>query len=177
MMSSNLDLIYEALELWYSGESDAAIKNLSGILHVNLQSNLIKAGKEPKDLERSISNLCESSGQLFYHLSSPDIEKAEQCWLWVAAENSDAAYNIGLIYLSDKRDIDKAINWLKKSSEMENAKAMFELGKAYLEKQEFKQAVEWIEKSAETGYATAINMLIYFLFLSNQQNKKPRIGF
>jgi len=74
---------------------------------------------------------------------------------------------VSCYYLTDKRgvskDMDIAIDWLKKSAEQNNPVAIFNLAGCYMKgeavEKDSERGMELLRKSAEAGYEKAVNML------------------
>ena len=80
--------------------------------------------------------------------------------------SSNAMVNLGQIYSNtnySNRNIEKAISYYKRASELDNGEAMNKLGRLYevgeLVAQNDKEAVKWYRKGAEAGDANAMNNL------------------
>ncbi|MCL2799759.1 MAG: SEL1-like repeat protein [Endomicrobia bacterium] len=82
---------------------------------------------------------------------------------------------LGTMYFFEKRDLDKAIYWLRQAVEQRDARggtrndsrildAMYYLGEAYQENKDLEKAIYWIEKAAEQGNTNAqIRLLTMYL--------------
>lgn len=83
------------------------------------------------------------------------------------AGDSESQRMVSCYYLcSDRgvaRDLDKAISWLRRSAEQNNAVAMFNLAGCYFKgecvEKDQDLAMEWLRKSAAEGYEKAAMML------------------
>lgn len=85
--------------------------------------------------------------------------------------NDEAQYYIGLCYHDGKgvqKDLNKALQWLKKSAEKNNENALYQLGEWYLNgdgvRKDTDEALKWYRKSADKGGAKAMSKLGMFYY-------------
>lgn len=84
-------------------------------------------------------------------------------YLWASAErNADAAYNLGMLYLSDgyfKKNVKIAEYFIKKASSMGDKRAIKALGDGYysgdIVEADVNRAIQYYEKSGHLGYGPA----------------------
>ena len=94
-----------------------------------------------------------------------DYGVAYRKWLSLAKNgNTDAQYNIGVMYLRGDRfqkNNRLALYWFLKAGNAEHAEAQFALGKIYyqgfLVKKNYKKSFEWYKRSADNGHKKAQN--------------------
>ena len=156
LMPSELNRYYEALSLWFSGQQDAALKSM---FPSNVRSNKSQSTHTFENLEQAISDIGESLGRIFSILTVPELEKAEQCWLWAAElGNADAMKNLGILFSNEKKEAHKSIEWFKNAAEAGNAEAMVVFGWwLFASKQQKQKALEWVSKGLDGGS----DMLLY----------------
>lgn len=164
---SDLDQAYEALELWFSGEKVAAVENMKplcsrlfGQIEADRMVKGMKAEGEMPFWEKEMAEVAKKIGNDFFNLSTPDYDIAEKCWLWAASLGHAVAMN-NLGWLSDKnKDLDAAIEWLKKSAAEGYALAMYNLGLLFQHnKEDLDTAFFWYLKAVEAGNVDAMNDL------------------
>ena len=83
-----------------------------------------------------------------------DFEKALEIWMPLAKNGDAKSQNgLGLIYRFFQKDFDKAILWLKLSSEQGYVEAQYNLGELFFEVDDKPKGIKWFRSAAENGHA------------------------
>lgn len=174
LMPSELEQAYEGLELWFSGQHKAAIGKIMPLCQRLFEKEMADRIAEGAETEDSSSfwekGMLDISGQVGYYFSMlkiPDIEKAEQCWLWSAnAGNYLAMNNLGVLFINNGRYESKAIEWLEKAANLGSSLAMNNLGVFFqYNKKDFEKAEEWNLKAAMVkDYIAMFNLGLLFKY-------------
>lgn len=168
LMPSDLDMAYEALELWFSGEKQAAMEKMTPLcskLFVKEEVDRIEKGIKAEGAsdfwEKEMPDVAARIADEFYFLKIPDIEKAEPCCIWAAtAGHPRAMYNLAWLFQFEKKDLDSAAKWYQKAVDAGNIDAIFGLGWFFEnEKKDFDTAIEWYQKAADVDDTDAMNSL------------------
>lgn len=179
LMPSDLDMAYEALELWFSVQKQAAIEKMTPLCNRLLTKKEVESidkGIKAEGLdtywEKDMPTIAQWIGNQFYGLEIPDFEKAEQCWSWAAdVGHTDSMTSLGLLFHRKKQDFDTAIKWYKKAANSGNTIAMNKLGQIFEdEKKDFDTAIKWYEKAANAGDPDAMFNLGWIF---NEIKKSP----
>ncbi|MDS7928268.1 tetratricopeptide repeat protein [Acinetobacter sp. V102_4] len=165
----NFDKAYYWFEKSAKSNNNEALNSLGMIFYAGMgrerdfekaEEYYLKANKlGNKDAKVNLAELYRSKD--FSQL--PDYEKAESWYLLGTQDNPSRAYDgLSKMYL-DQENYEKAFEFSKKSAELGNPEAQYNLGvffeKGIYVKKDKKQAEYWYEKSAKQGHLNAINNL------------------
>lgn len=159
---SDLDLAYEALQLWYGEEKQLAIKKLRPLAANFLPKEKLDELAQAKDAADELA-FCERVVPLvslnlsfnFQSLKNPQEEKVAQCLIW-PAENGDVATSFFLNAAGN--DFGKLAEWYQQRIKARDPRGMFALGLFNIQK-DIEKAIEWFEKASKEGHPGAMFLL------------------
>ncbi|MBK6901426.1 MAG: hypothetical protein IPH04_01065 [Saprospirales bacterium] len=183
---SVLDLVYEAIQMWFKGEKEKAVEKLdkSNIVRFGLEETqqsytISKASKQLLAFwEKEIPGFVSLIGAIFNDLNNPDVNRAEQCWQWASSMGDTMSMvNLGVLYKNKYNDLFKAEELWEKAASDNDVLAMFNLGAIYqFNYNDPLKAKEWYEKAASAGNAMAMNNLGIFYKIEEKDFLRPMNG-
>lgn len=168
LMESELNIIFDALQSWFTRKKEEGIQRISSCCAGILDSDKIEIFnklKNPIEIHNfwssEIPNIAFQVGNIYESLKNSDNVKAIHCWIWSAKKgNERAMYNLGWIFQNKLNDIESSINWYVKAANLGDIDAMCNLGLIFKkEKYDIEKSIDWFEKAAFNGNSDAM----YFL--------------
>ncbi|MBC7776362.1 MAG: SEL1-like repeat protein, partial [Phycisphaerae bacterium] len=170
LSQSDLDMALEAIEKWYAGEREEALRFLkSARPFTSSKINELLENTSPtltfQDMEESILQVWQEAMDDFAcdigWIFNDGLKKtavAIQCFEHSIQSDCPRAMNsFGMIFENEYKDLQKAEEWYRKSAEKGYLRAMNSLGLLYQNQhQNPEKAEEWWLKSMEKGDADAM---------------------